>query len=128
MSNAVPDPDAAPDDDRETQAHAPAAETARAPQENWLARAVRTLIGWRSGSTRSDLESLLETPPSAESGFSAAERKAIARVPAADNVDDLRLFVRLAPYFNGRSGFSFLGKVSICYLPTLSFLDITSRR
>ena len=23
MSNAVPDPDAAPDDDRETQAHAP---------------------------------------------------------------------------------------------------------
>ncbi|MEZ5763235.1 MAG: hemolysin family protein [Xanthobacteraceae bacterium] len=80
MSNAVPDPDAAPDDDRETQAHAPAAETARAPQENWLARAVRTLIGWRSGSTRSDLESLLETPPSAESGFSAAERTMLRNI------------------------------------------------
>jgi CBS domain containing-hemolysin-like protein len=78
MSNAVPEPD--PDDDHEPQAKPPPAEAARAPQENWLARAVRTLIGWRSGSTRSDLESLLETPPSAESGFSAAERTMLRNI------------------------------------------------
>ena len=80
MSNAVPtDPD--PDDDREPQAITPPADTVtRPPQENWLARAVRTLIGWRSGSTRSDLESLLETPPSAESGFSAAERTMLRNI------------------------------------------------
>lgn len=80
MSHAVPT-DPAPDDDREPPAHAPPADTlARPPQENWLARAVRTLIGWRSGSTRSELESLLETPPSAESGFSAAERTMLRNI------------------------------------------------
>jgi CBS domain containing-hemolysin-like protein len=58
----------------------PAADIARAPQENWLSRAVRTLIGWRSGSTRAELESLLEPQPSVESEFSAAERTMLRNI------------------------------------------------
>jgi hypothetical protein len=35
-------------------------------------------------------------------GLNDAEREAILRVPAARNLDDLKLFSRLCPYFNGK--------------------------
>lgn len=35
-------------------------------------------------------------------GLNEAEREAILRVPAARNLDDLKLFSRLCPYFNGK--------------------------
>ncbi len=34
--------------------------------------------------------------------FTASERAAIEAVPAADSIEDLRLFGRVAPYFNGQ--------------------------
>ena len=33
---------------------------------------------------------------------SEEEREALTSVPAADNLDDLRFFARVAPYFTGR--------------------------
>ena len=48
--------------------------------DNWLARAIRTLLGWRSGSLRADLETLLETSPPDEIGFTAAERAMLRNV------------------------------------------------
>ena len=35
-------------------------------------------------------------------GIPLEERAALAAVPAADNIDDLRFFARVAPYFTGR--------------------------
>lgn len=80
MSSAVPT-DPVPESDRERQERIASADSAsRSPQDNWLARAMRTLIGWRSGSLRADLESVLETSPPSESGFSSAERAMLRNI------------------------------------------------
>ena len=34
--------------------------------------------------------------------FNEKEKAALLKVPASENLDELRLFVRLAPYFNGK--------------------------
>jgi CBS domain containing-hemolysin-like protein len=80
MSDAVP-PDPVPSKSKEepeqeqdlgAQAHE--AEVSRPQSDSWLARAIRTLVGWRSGSLRADLETLLESSPADEIGFTPAER------------------------------------------------------
>lgn len=35
------------------------------------------------------------------SNFNDVEKAEIKKIPASENLDDLRLFVRLVPYFNG---------------------------
>lgn len=55
-------------------------ETSKSSGDNWLARAIRTLLGWRSGSLRADLETVLETSPPDEIGFTAAERAMLRNV------------------------------------------------
>jgi CBS domain containing-hemolysin-like protein len=86
VSDAVPpdpatgnDPDAA-EPRREVAAPARETEASKASGDNWLARAIRTLLGWRSGSLRTDLEALLETSPPDEIGFTAAERAMLRNV------------------------------------------------
>jgi CBS domain containing-hemolysin-like protein len=82
MSDAVPpDPATSNNRDASEQPHdATAPEAARQPGDNWLARAIRTLLGWRSGSLRADLETVLETSPPGEIGFTAAERAMLRNV------------------------------------------------
>jgi CBS domain containing-hemolysin-like protein len=85
VSVAVP-PDPATSDKPEEleQAHelvTPAhdAERPGSSNDSWLARAIRTLLGWRSGSLRTDLEAVLEATP-AETGFSATERAMLRNI------------------------------------------------
>jgi CBS domain containing-hemolysin-like protein len=79
MSAAVP-PDPVPSNNKEEpeqeqQLGAAAHEEVSRPSgDSWLARAIRTLVGWRSGSLRADLETLLESSPPDEIGFTPAER------------------------------------------------------
>lgn len=78
MSAAVPpDPvpgktNEEPEQDQDLGTHE--AEVSRPQSDSWLARAIRTLVGWRSGSLRADLETLLESSPPDEIGFTPAER------------------------------------------------------
>lgn len=62
----------------ETLAHE--AEASRPSNDNWLARAIRTLLGWRSGSLRADLEAVLDASTPDETGFSAAERAMLRNI------------------------------------------------
>jgi CBS domain containing-hemolysin-like protein len=64
----------------ELTAPAREADAARSSGDNWLARAIRTLLGWRSGSLRADLETVLETSPPDEIGFTTAERAMLRNV------------------------------------------------
>lgn len=48
--------------------------------DNWLARAIRTLLGWRSGSLRTDLEAVLEGSTPDQIGFTAAERAMLRNI------------------------------------------------
>ncbi len=47
-------------------------DVARAGGESWIARALRAIFGWKSGSIRSDLKNVLEAS-AGETGFSAKE-------------------------------------------------------
>lgn len=51
-----------------------------------------------------------------ELGLSKQECESILSIPASQNFDDLRLFVRLCPYFNGRYFFLFEKFVNFHYL------------
>jgi CBS domain containing-hemolysin-like protein len=64
----------------ELTAPAREADAAKSSGDNWLARAIRTLLGWRSGSLRADLETVLETSPPDEIGFTTAERAMLRNV------------------------------------------------
>jgi CBS domain containing-hemolysin-like protein len=86
MSAAVP-PDPVPSNNAdepeqqqelETAAHE--AEVSKPSTDNWLARAIRTLLGWRSGSLRTDLETVLESSPPDEIGFTPAERALLRNI------------------------------------------------
>lgn len=86
MSDAVP-PDPVPSSNKDepvqpqelaTVSHE--ADVAKPSTDNWLARAIRTLLGWRSGSLRSDLETLLESSPPDEIGFTPAERALLRNI------------------------------------------------
>ena len=46
----------------------------------WVARLLRTFLGWKSGSIRADLEVVLETGAGAESGFSPEERAMLKNI------------------------------------------------
>ena len=48
--------------------------------ESWLARAIRTMLGWRSGSLRADLEAVLDASTPDETGFTAAERAMLRNI------------------------------------------------
>lgn len=85
MSNAVSSDPASSNRDTAGEPHeltAPAreADVARSSGDNWLARAIRTLLGWRAGSLRADLETVLETSPPDEIGFTTAERAMLRNV------------------------------------------------
>jgi CBS domain containing-hemolysin-like protein len=78
-------PDPVPSNDRDDESRELAAparehEHGRAPGDNWLARAIRTLLGWRSGSLRADLENVLETSPPDGNGFTVVERAMLRNV------------------------------------------------
>ncbi len=55
-------------------------EVLRPPHDNWLARAIRTLFGWRSGSLRADLQVVLEASTPDETSFSATERAMLRNI------------------------------------------------
>jgi CBS domain containing-hemolysin-like protein len=48
--------------------------------EGWLVRALRALLGWKTGSLREDLEVVLETEPSNDTGFSPQERTLLKNI------------------------------------------------
>lgn len=52
----------------------------RPAHDNWLARAIRTLFGWRSGSLRADLQVVLEASTPDETSFSATERAMLRNI------------------------------------------------
>jgi CBS domain containing-hemolysin-like protein len=55
-------------------------EIARDHGESWIGRALRVLFGWKPSSIRADLEVVLETAASGESGFSPEERKLLKNI------------------------------------------------
>src|SRR5262249_51787476 len=85
MSDAVP-PDPVPSnkDDpehpQELERVQHEAEISSPPNDNWLAREIRTRLGWRSGSLRTDLETLLKSSPPDEIGFTPAERALLRNI------------------------------------------------
>jgi CBS domain containing-hemolysin-like protein len=70
---------ASPADPRALVPASVAREAAREP-EGWLVRTARALFGWKPGSIRQDLEVVLETTPSAETGFSPEERTMLRNI------------------------------------------------
>ncbi len=52
----------------------------RANGEGWLARMLRTLFGWKAGSTRADLKDVLDAMTPGESGFSPEESRMLKNI------------------------------------------------
>ena len=75
----VPSNKEEPEQDQQLGPEAPE-EVSRSSGESWLARTIRTLVGWRSGSLRADLETLLESSPPDEMGFTPAERALLRNI------------------------------------------------
>src|SRR5262245_30608837 len=48
--------------------------------ESWLARVVRAMFGWKPGSIRADLETVLGTPPAGDTDFSLTERTLLKNI------------------------------------------------
>lgn len=85
MSRPLPsDPLPASDNEPPQRANLPVpvrdGEVLRPVHDNWLARAIRTLFGWRSGSLRADLQVVLETSEPDEESFSTAERTMLRNI------------------------------------------------
>src|SRR5947207_1280986 len=87
MSDAVPpDPvprnnDDEPEQERQLEASTHEADVAKtSSNDTWLARTIRTMLGWRSGSLRADLETVLESSPPDEIGFTPAERALLRNI------------------------------------------------
>src|SRR6202023_1125183 len=55
-------------------------EVARPMAESWLARAIRTLFGWKPGSVRDDLQVVLDASTPDDVGFSAIERTMLRNI------------------------------------------------
>jgi CBS domain containing-hemolysin-like protein len=55
-------------------------EVLRPAHANWLARAIRTLFGWRSDSLRTNLRVVLETSSPGETSFSPVERTMLRNI------------------------------------------------
>ncbi len=65
---------------RNLPAVVPQGEVLRPVTENWLARAIRTLFGWKPGSVRDDLQVVLDASTPDEVGFSAIERTMLRNI------------------------------------------------
>jgi CBS domain containing-hemolysin-like protein len=48
--------------------------------ESWLARVVRAMFGWKAGSIRADLETVLGEPPAGDTDFSLTERTLLKNI------------------------------------------------
>jgi CBS domain containing-hemolysin-like protein len=48
--------------------------------ESWLARVVRAMFGWKPGSIRADLETVLGEPPAGDTDFSLTERTLLKNI------------------------------------------------
>src|SRR4029434_10239449 len=55
-------------------------EVIRPTADNWLTRAIRTLLGWKPGSVRDDLQVVLDASTPDEVGFSAIERTMLRNI------------------------------------------------
>ena len=55
-------------------------EVLRPTHASWLARAIRTLFGWRSDSLRANLQVVLETSAPGETSFSPVERTMLRNI------------------------------------------------
>jgi CBS domain containing-hemolysin-like protein len=79
----MPDSDPIHDNPRNTR-NLPAVvqpgEVARPAAEGWLARAIRTLFGWKAGSVRDDLQVVLDASTLDEAGFTAVERTMLRNI------------------------------------------------
>jgi CBS domain containing-hemolysin-like protein len=69
-----------PRNTRNLPALVPKGDVARAPADNWLVRAIRTLFGWKAGSVRDDLQVVLDASQPDEVGFSAIERTMLRNI------------------------------------------------
>src|SRR3954465_6796796 len=79
----MPDSDPTQDNARHTRnlpAVVPQGEVIRPAAENWLARAIRALFGWKPGSVRDDLQVVLDASTPDEVGFSAIERTMLRNI------------------------------------------------
>jgi CBS domain containing-hemolysin-like protein len=75
-------PDSLSGENRNLPAVVPRAAEAAPDRENIFARLARALFGWRSGTTRADLEVVLEAAVPGETGVSPAERKMLMNILA----------------------------------------------
>jgi CBS domain containing-hemolysin-like protein len=89
MSTAMPDSDASPRNEpaaavgERTNLPVPVPHPSEIVREGgmaWVARLLRTFLGWKSSSIRADLEVVLETGAAAESGFSPEERAMLKNI------------------------------------------------
>src|SRR3954465_8921035 len=69
-----------PRNTRNLPALVPQGEVMRPVAENWLARAIRALFGWKPGSVRDDLQVVLDASTPDEVGFSAIERTMLRNI------------------------------------------------
>jgi CBS domain containing-hemolysin-like protein len=69
-----------PRNTRNLPAVVPQGQVMRPVAENWLARAIRALFGWKPGSVRDDLQVVLDASTPDEVGFSAIERTMLRNI------------------------------------------------
>lgn len=70
-----------PRNTRNLPAVVPAGEAGRSASENWLVRAIRSLFGWKAGSSvRDDLQVVLDASTPDDIGFSAVERTLLRNI------------------------------------------------
>ena len=69
-----------PRNTRNLPAVVPQGQVMRPVAENWLARAIRALFGWKPGSVRDDLQVVLDASMPDEVGFSAIERTMLRNI------------------------------------------------
>jgi CBS domain containing-hemolysin-like protein len=69
-----------PRNTRNLPAVVPQGQVMRPVAENWLARAIRALFGWKAGSVRDDLQVVLDASTPDEVGFSAIERTMLRNI------------------------------------------------
>src|SRR3954464_40791 len=69
-----------PRNTRNLPAVVPQGQIMRPVAENWLARAIRALFGWKPGSVRDDLQVVLDASTPDEVGFSAIERTMLRNI------------------------------------------------
>src|SRR5881394_2680957 len=69
-----------PRNTRNLPAVVPQDEAERPAADNWLARAIRALFGWKPGSVRDDLQVVLDASTPDDAGFTAVERTMLRNI------------------------------------------------